>query len=78
YERTVARGFELTASVENEDTRIKGSNARYMLLLEVPTYFKFRFSLQELIKSSFQDIISDELKKNERDANEKLFRNFER
>lgn len=27
------------------------------------SYFKFSFSLQELIKSSFQDIVSDELKK---------------
>ncbi|GKA23833.1 5-oxoprolinase-like protein [Tanacetum coccineum] len=68
YERTVARGFELTGigfcgkrGYQNQRTNL--SNARYMLLLEVPTYFKFSFSLQELIKSSFQDIVSDELKK---------------
>ncbi|GKD27465.1 hypothetical protein Tco_1233679, partial [Tanacetum coccineum] len=68
YERTIARGFELTGigfcgKRGYQNQRINLSNARYMLLLEVPTYFKFSFSLQELIKSSFQDIVSDELKK---------------
>ncbi|GKA92050.1 RPA-interacting protein B [Tanacetum coccineum] len=68
YERIVARGFELTGigfcgKRGYRNQRINVSNARYMLLLEVPTYFKFSFSLQELIKSSFQDIVSDELKK---------------